>query len=224
MGHPGDTPAEPSAHPRVFGFVPIRSLSVRHKPRMLAHLLALGASDRYLRFGYAATDAQVERYVEHIDFERDEVFGVFNRRLDLIALGHLAYEPPVGPAPPGRSAEFGVSVALRGRGRGYGARLFDHAVLRARNRGVETIVIHALSENVAMLRIVRNAGAEIEHSGCDSEARLKLPPEDRESIVEAMVEEQVGELDYQFKQGARLAEKMMDVLARDKDGPPARAD
>jgi RimJ/RimL family protein N-acetyltransferase len=240
MGYPCETPAEPSAYPRVFGFVPIRSLSARHKPRIIAHLLALDASDRYLRFGYSATDAQIERYVEQIDFDRDEVFGVFNRRLDLVALAHLAYErlpnddqpasaggtePSAAHAAPHvGSAEFGVSVALRNRGRGYGARLFDHAVLRARNRGVETIVIHALSENVAMLRIVRNAGATVEHSGCDSEARLTLPPEDHESIVEAMVEAQVGELDYQFKQGARLAEKMMDVLARDRrDGHPPHA-
>jgi RimJ/RimL family protein N-acetyltransferase len=224
MGQPGETPAEPqSAHRRPFGFVPVRSLSARHKPRILAHLLVLGPSDRYLRFGYAATDEQVERYVEHIDFERDEVFGVFNRRLDLIALAHLAYEPPLdGHVPHDNSAEFGVSVVERARGRGYGARLFDHAVLRARNRGVDTIVIHALTENVAMLRIVRNAGAAIEHSGSDSEARLKLPPENHESIVEAMVKEQVGELDYQFKQGARLAEKMMDILAQSgqEDAPP----
>jgi GNAT superfamily N-acetyltransferase len=228
MGHPGVTPAEPTAYPRAFGFVPIRSLSARHKPRIIAHLLALDASDRYLRFGYAATDAQIARYVEHMDFERDEVFGVFNRRLDLVALAHLAYEPPAdGQSVRAGSAEFGVSVAQRSRGKGYGARLFDHAVLRARNRGVETIVIHALSENVAMLRIVRNAGAAIENSGSDSEARLKLPPEDHESIVEAMVEEQVGELDYQFKQGVRLAEKMMDVLARahpDDPAHPPRAD
>ena len=138
------TPAAAGA--RAFGWVPIRSLSARHRPRILAHLLALDTTDRYLRFGYAAADDQIRRYVERIEFERDEIFGVFNRRLDLIALAHLAYEPSVDADPErGSAAEFGVSVAVRGRGRGYGARLFDHAVLRARNRGVDTIVIHALS-------------------------------------------------------------------------------
>jgi RimJ/RimL family protein N-acetyltransferase len=224
MGLPGDAPFEttstPAAHPpsvdasaldtipapltppqRAFGWVPIRSLSARHRPRILAHLLALQPSDRYLRFGYAAADDQIRRYVERIAFERDEVFGIFNRRLELIALAHLAYEPGVDTQP-ATGAEFGVSVAVRARGRGYGARLFDHAVLRARNRRVETIVIHALTENVAMLKIVRNAGAEIEHLGGDAEARLKLPPEDFASLVAGMVEQQVGELDYRFKQGA----------------------
>ena len=196
MGHPGGTRSEMPEHPpfadsasldtvpaplprpRVFAWVPIRSLSERHRPRILAHLLALDMNDRYLRFGYAAADDQIRRYAERIAFERDEIFGVFNRRLDLIALAHLAYDPSVDVEPQRPSAaEFGVSVNVHGRGRGLGARLFDHAVLRARNRGVDTIVIHALSENAAMLRIVRNAGATIERTGVDAEAHLSLPPE-----------------------------------------------
>ena len=170
MGRPGD----PS---NGFQFVPIRSLAERHHPRMVAHLLALEESDRYLRFGYHATDEQVRNYVEYIDFELDEVFGIFNRRHDLIALAHLACEPATANAS-NRSAEFGVSVASYARGRGYGARLFEHAVLRGRERGVETLVIHALSENAGMLAIVRHAGAAIEQAGADAEARLRLPPED----------------------------------------------
>lgn len=213
-------PAELPLRPRVFGWVPIRSLSERHRPRILAHLLALDMNDRYLRFGYAAADDQIRRYVERIAFERDEIFGVFNRRIDLIALAHLAYEPSVD-SEPGRpsAAEFGVSVNVRGRGRGLGARLFDHAVLRARNRGVDTIVIHALSENAAMLRIVRNAGATIERTGVDAEAHLRLPPEDYASHREGHVEQQLGELDYQFKQGARQADTVLELGTR--NGGPA---
>jgi ribosomal protein S18 acetylase RimI-like enzyme len=208
-------PTVPGAPARAFGWVPIRSLSERHRPRILAHLLALDMADRYLRFGYAAADDQIRRYVERIAFDRDEIFGVFNRRLDLIALAHLAYEPSVDAAPDKPSAaEFGVSVAVRGRGRGYGARLFDHAVLRARNRGVDTIVIHALSENVAMLKIVRNAGATIERTGVDSEAHLRLPPENFASHMAGMVEQQLGELDYRFKQGAHQMDTVLDIRSR----------
>ena len=94
-------------------------------------------------------------------------------------------------------------MAVRARGRGYGSRLFEHAVLRARNRGVDTIVIHALSENAAMLRIVRKAGAVIERTGVDAEAHLRLPPEDHESRRAGALEQQLGEFDYRFKQGAK---------------------
>ena len=191
-----DTLPAPLAAVHALGRGPIRSLSERHRPRILAHLLALDMNDRYLRFGYAAADDQIRRYVERIAFERDEVFGVFNRRLDLVALAHLAYDPSVDTEPGrARAAEFGVSVALRGRGRGLGARLFDHAVLRARNRGVDAIVIHALSENQAMLRIVGNAGATIERTGVDAEAHLRLPPENFASPRAGEVEQRLHELD-----------------------------
>ena len=73
------------------------------------------------------------------------------------------------------TAEFGVSVIPQARGRGYGAHLFEHAALHARNRGCERLFIHALSENAAMLKIARNAGATVERDGSAGEAWLRLP-------------------------------------------------
>jgi ribosomal protein S18 acetylase RimI-like enzyme len=186
-------------------------LSARHRPRILTHLLALPEGDRYLRFGYAASDAQVAHYTDQIDCSQDEIFGIFNRRLELVAMAHLALLQP--PAPSFRAeAEFGVSVLPKVRGRGYGSRLFDHAVLHARNRHIDTLVIHALSENTAMLRIVRNAGASIEREGGESQARLRLPPDDLLSHVDELVEGQAAELDYRFKVHARRVDGVLDAI------------
>lgn len=186
--------------PVVFRWVPVRSLAARHRPRISAHLRALTEHDRYLRFGYVASDAQIGHYVDLLDFERDEVFGVFNRRLELVALAHLAYLGNGERAP--TAAEFGVSVSSRVRGRGIGARLFDHAVLHARNRRVDTLLVHALSENTPMLRMARSAGAVVVREGGDSDAHLKLPHEDLASRLEALVEGGAAELDYSLKQHA----------------------
>src|SRR5580765_2503615 len=148
----------PVTTPPNWSWVPIRSLGPRHRERIAAHLLGLEPGDRYLRFGYAATDAQISKYVDMLDFEQDEVFGIFNRRLELVALAHLAHAM-VGAKKDGPAmSEFGVSVLPSARKRGFGRRLFEHAMLHARNRGVETLLIHALSENAAMLKIARNAG------------------------------------------------------------------
>lgn len=194
----------------VFRWIPIRTLAPRHRPRILAHLLALGERDRYLRFGYAASDAQVARYVEQLDFERDEVFGIFNRRLELVAMAHLAHMDPAATARP--AAEFGVSVAEGSRGRGYGERLFDHAALHARNRGIDSLLVHALSENTAMLRIVRNAGARIERDGPESQAWVKLAPENLASHVEALVEDAAADLDYRLKRQAHRVDELLSGL------------
>lgn len=190
---------ETSPTPERLSWVPIRSLAERHRTRIAKHILSLSESDRYLRFGYPATDEQVQRYVESIDFERDEVFGIFNRRLELIAMAHLAYLPAPTQPEALATAEFGVSVIHRARGRGYGARLFEHAVLHARNRGCERLFIHALSENAAMLKIARNAGAAVERDGPEAEAWLKLPPDSISSQVGELVGHQVAEFDYQLK-------------------------
>ena len=208
-------PLAPKAAPN-WTWVPIRSLAPRHRERIAAHLIALQGSDRYLRFGYPATDAQISKYVNLLDFEHDEVFGIFSRRLELIAMAHLAH--PVTAPTLGRPtmSEFGVSVLPHARNRRFGMRLFEHAVLHARNRGVETLFIHALSENRAMLKIARHAGATVERDGSESEAWLKLPPDTLASHVGEMVEHQAAELDYRFKLHARQVSTLLDVVAEVK--------
>lgn len=211
MAHPDDPttvtpaaplPAVPGTAPRrqAQNWVPIRALSQRHRPRMLDHLLALAPRDRYLRFGHPATDSQIARYVDQLDFDRDDVFGVFNRRLEVVAMAHLAMMGLHGGAP---AAEFGVSVSAAARGRGWGARLFEQAALHARNRGVDRLAIHALSENAPMLRIVRAAGATVTFEGPDATAWLTLPREDLASHVAALLGRQAAEFDYGMKVHAR---------------------
>ena len=208
-------------------WIPIRSLSPRHRERIVAHLMALSAGDRYLRFGYAAGDEQVSRYVAGLDFERDEVFGVFNRKLELIALAHLAYPPEPGPvaapllgaaAAIANTAEFGGSVAAHARGRGYGARLFEHAMLHARNRGIDTLFIHALSENTAMLRIARKAGARVERAGSETDAFLKLPHDTLASKMEQWVGQGAAEIDYRLKQQAHAVDSLIDAIGEVRTG------
>jgi len=180
--------------------VPIRSLGSNHRGRIAAHLLALDQQDRYLRFGYAAGDEQIRKYVDGLDFERDDIYGVYNRRLELIAMAHLAFasEPNCTSC-----VEFGVSVLKAARGRGYGARLFDRAVMHARNEGVELMFIHALSENTAMLRIATKAGASVVRDGSESEAHLKMPPATLDTRMTEMVEEQMAQVDYRLKSQAK---------------------
>ena len=100
----GAEPEVPRAPPVL---VPIRSLGENHRARIATHLLALESQDRYLRFGFTASDAQVQRYVDSLNFERDEIFGIYNRRLELIAMAHLARACDDELK---SCAEFGVSV------------------------------------------------------------------------------------------------------------------
>ncbi len=176
--------------------VPIRSLGANHRERIARHLKALDPHDRYLRFGFTANDEQIQRYADSLDFDRDEIFGIYNRRLQLIAMAHLAFS---ADSKLSECAEFGVSVSKSARGRGYGARLFDRAAMHARNEGVSRMFIHALSENTAMLKIARNAGATVERDGSESEAHLQLLPATLDSRLTELLAEQVAQTDYRIK-------------------------
>ena len=145
------------------------------------------------------------RYVDTLDFEHDEVFGIFNRRLELIAHG--------APGPSrratrcrGRAAasEFGVSVpaARRAAAASAGACSNTPCCTRA-TAACETIFIHALSENTAMLKLARDAGATVERDGSESEAWLKLPPDSFASHLDELLGDRAAELDYRLKEQAR---------------------
>lgn len=197
--------------------IPIRELSERHREQILSHLLRLESGDRYLRFGYAANDEQIHRYVEKINFQTDDVFGIFNRRLTLIAVAHLAYTVNNKGQ---KSAEFGVSVLKIGRGLGLGTRLFKRSATHAQNLGVNTLYIQALSENTGMLKIARRAGARVERDGTESEAWLQLPQASLESRMGEMVEKQIAEADYQIKkQRKQFWDILSDVQQMRKNSP-----
>lgn len=208
MLHPvtGPTSGDAAHRPHPV-MVPIRALGPTYRERIKAHLLQLEPSDRYLRFGYPASDEQIARYADQIDFEHDEVFGIYNRRLELIAMAHLAFsEHPEHK----HCAEFGVSVLKQARGKGLGARLFDRAVMHARNEGVNMMFIHALTQNVPMLKIARNAGAVVRYEGSESEAFLQIPPASLDTRMAEIVEQRFAEVDYQLK---RQAKQFWDFLA-----------
>jgi RimJ/RimL family protein N-acetyltransferase len=182
------------------GWVPIRPLGEVHRTQILQHLLGLGVRDRYLRFGYAANDERIRAYVASLDMSHDDVFGIFNRRLQLVAIAHLAYSQ-LASANHGlsRMAEFAVSVDHRARGRGYGGRLCAYAVRHARNRGVDRLFIHALSENTAMLRIARQAGAQMQRDGSEAEAWLRLPPDSLTSHAEELFANHAASVNFAVK-------------------------
>uniref|UniRef100_E6PML7 Putative GCN5-related N-acetyltransferase n=1 Tax=mine drainage metagenome TaxID=410659 RepID=E6PML7_9ZZZZ len=178
--------------------VPIRAIGMEHLAELRAHFLALGEDDRYLRFGYAASDTQICVYINRIDFVRDEIFGVFSRKLELIAAAHIAIS--CDPARPSQ-AEIGVSVLQSGRGKGIGTRLFQRAAMFARNRGIETLTMQCLTQNAAMMRIARRAGMEVHVAGSETEACLKVPHHSVFSHLDEWVENATGQIDFAIKLG-----------------------
>lgn len=197
------------AGPRVPVFLGIRVLGPNHRERLLKHLMHLDSEDRFLRFGYVPSDQQIAHYVVKLDFSSDAVFGVFNGRLEIVAMAHLAFhDAHTSP----RVAEFGVSVATSLRGRGIGGRLFERAALHARNEGIEVLLIQALASNAAMLAIALRHGATVLRSGAESEALLKLPQRSLTSRLQERAVELWADLHYRLKVHARMVKQFTSTV------------
>jgi len=196
--------AEASEKPMIL----VKELSPRARRHLLRHFLALEEKDRLLRFGSKLSDELVTRYVENIDFSRDTIFGVYDRKLRLLGAGHLAFAPretsPVsGATLKARVAEFGVSVSAAARGMGVGTKLFVRAAIRCRNADVDTLYMHCLSSNKVMMHIAKKAGMEIHRDYGEADAYLKLQPASPVTLFQEAMEEQAAMLDYIIKANMR---------------------
>jgi len=183
--------------------VPVRELHSGHRSEILKHLLQLGDEDRRLRFGTQTPDEVIHHYVEGLDFNRDAVFGVFDADLKLIGMAHLAYLPEIkGQA---RAAEFGVSVLPEGRAQGLGTALLQRSAVHSRNSNIQTLYVHCLANNKAMMNLAQKAGMTVEYAYGDADAYLKLPPANPGSIVDEAANEQWADFDYALKENLKLA-------------------
>jgi RimJ/RimL family protein N-acetyltransferase len=185
--------------PYMAGFaVPVRELHAGHRADILRHLLLLNDEDRRLRFGTQTPNEVIHHYVEHLDFNRDTVFGSFDSQLNLIGMAHLAYLPKVKSQ--AQVAEFGVSVLPNGRGQGLGTALLSRASVHSRNTRIETLFVHCLANNRAMMHLAQKAGMRVQYAYGDADAYLTLPPANTSTIVEEAASEQWAGLDYALKE------------------------
>ena len=181
--------------------VPIRELHAGHAKEILQHLLQLNDGDRRLRFGTQTSNEVIERYVGGLDFNKDVIFGIFDLNLNLVGMAHLAYLPEIeGHA---RAAEFGVSVLPEGRLQGFGTALLQRSAVHSRNTRIETLYVHCLTSNKAMMHLAQKAGMSIEYAHGDADAYLKLPPANPLTIVEEAANEQWADMDYALKQNLK---------------------
>ena len=185
--------------PHAVGYAtPVRELHAGHRAKILGHLLLLSGEDRRLRFGAQTSNGVIEHYVEHLNFSRDALFGSFDSQLRLIGMAHLAYLPKMRGQV--KMAEFGVSVLPSGRRRGIGATLLARAAVHARNTNIETLFVHCLANNKAMMRLAQKAGMQVQHAHGDADASLKLQPANPCTIAEEAANKQWADFDYALKE------------------------
>jgi len=162
----------------------VERLGEAERPLLLAHFLALPATDRVLRFGTALGACVIAAYVERIDFRQDTIFGVHDRRLALAGAMHVALRD--------HEAELGVSVLPVYRRRGIAGALFRRAFEHARNRSVQRLSLQWLSSNAAIARIAARFGVETVAMGVETRACVELPGPSPASIAGEWLRDALG--------------------------------
>ena len=130
----------------------IRELYEEESDKVVAFLLALSERDRYWRFGRAMTDAALRQYVARIEWDESVLLGAFDQRTELVGILELADV--------GNVSEIAIAVAPAYRAQGVGKALMDRALLKAKVRGRDKVVLLCQRTNEPMRRLARSAGLE----------------------------------------------------------------
>ncbi len=167
----------------------IRELHEDERESVRAFLIALDDNDRYRRFGRVMIDAAIGQYVDRIDWQAGVLLGAFDRHADLVGLLELS---EVG----GNGCEIAIAVQPQSRARGLGGLLMRRALLKAKVRGCDRVVLLCQLNNQPMRRLAQHAGlVSVVHDG-DVESGAELDSAEVADMTEDMAREAIGNTTY----------------------------
>ena len=137
-----------------------------HYTAICDHIISLNRDDRYLRFGYPATDERIHAYVDSTQNSEKSIWFCVEVDGCLVGTLHVAF----GTA----SAEFGLTVSSSARNMGIGKLMFANAYILILERGIKQIHLYCLSQNKAIQKIARSFGLQVITCGSDAEATVTI--------------------------------------------------
>lgn len=149
------------------------------------HLCRLDAEARRFRFGSAVSDVAIAAYVDGFDGDKRRVIAAYSDAVTVIGAVEMS---SIGD----RVVELAFSVEHAHRRSGLGRTLFDRAMIAARNRRVDRLLLAVQMENVAMRRMVTAAGGRFELFDGLAECEIGLPAPTPSSILREARAEQAG--------------------------------
>jgi RimJ/RimL family protein N-acetyltransferase len=143
-----------------------RSLLPYERQQFTQHLLRLSPADRRMRFGCAASDGYIQRYVGGIA-AGDPIYVAFDDALVVRGAAHVAFNDG--------TADLGLSVEDGLRGQGLGTRLLQGALDLSQARGAHHFTSQCLTHNRWMMAHVKRLGFRVTSQDGESTATAELP-------------------------------------------------
>jgi len=133
-----------------------RELSADEHSGFYDHLLRLGATSRYMRFGYAVSDDFLKTYCTEIGRLNIVTYGAFVGGV-LRAVAELRRVSEVCP----HDGEIGLTVEDDWQDAGIGTELLAQVQAVAKLRGIETIYMICSRKNYRMRSVAHKAHAQV---------------------------------------------------------------
>ena len=153
------------------------------------HLKQLSVQDRFTRFGYAASDYNIDQLILHMLYNPgDHYLFMAAHGADPVGFTHLAK----------CNHDWELAVSVRGsiQGQGIGNQLMAYAINWARTHGVDSLFMHCIRDNQRIQHLATKHGLEVvERSGQDITAQVALPPPTPTDYTVDFVREQQDLLD-----------------------------
>lgn len=137
--------------------IPRKIMYEDDEAKLIDHFLVdIKGPDRYLRFGYQATNENVLSYLETAfhEFGTTNMWFIAEHEDRVVGSVHVSISP-------NDIAEMGFTVSPDFRGKGLGQDLFQRAATWAMMRGAKTLYTQCLSENQVMQHIAKKNGMTV---------------------------------------------------------------
>lgn len=156
------------------------------------HLLQLDDNSKYLRFGYAVKDHQINKLIDDIieNKENHILFCVENDDLEFVGIGHIALGEPT---------ELAFSILLEHQGQGIGNALMRRVIQWCRTHHVKNGHMICLSSNAAIKHLCAKYGMKIQANYGESLTDFVFDSATIDIWLKEMVDTNIGAIDWMAK-------------------------
>lgn len=121
-------------------------------------------------FGTLVSDQVIDRLINNMIEHEDlhDVLVAENEKLEIVGTIHIARMND-------HQVELGVMVSEAYRGMGVANEMMEVALLYCRNRGLNDVYMHCMSNNEAIMKLVKKKGLHISNQTGEADAHVTLP-------------------------------------------------
>ena len=177
----------------------IRKLIPYEYDKYRAHLMALDAESKRLRFAYPIADQTITELCNNIAQNADQhkIFVAENEDLEIIGAGHISFE--------GDKMELAFSVLPAYQGQGIGDALMKRCIEYCQNRGIRKGYMVCLSHNAKIKHLCTKNGIKMQTSHGETLADIELEPATPVSVMHEAYVSQLAAFEHFSNMGRKIA-------------------